>query len=994
MDGGTAREPRATGRRSMGATLAILALALASTAEIPAAAEHRWGFVVHDARDQFVAARWPDTSQVTLGAGDESDLVLRELGTVRATLFWDGRSFGVVPLGPGVTVHGRAVTEATRCELQDRVTVGPYAIQFLSAEDDEVTGDEPAPAEDGEPEDEPDDGAAAAADGASGGAEQGAGGADSEGGAGGTGGTGGAGGAGGPAGAAATSSAAAVARQAGVRGATARSRVFLESEYRLCHDARFGEGPTPGTDFCATFDETSDEACPMPRQRCAAWTPAPPACAFEAEGIFARATPRTGEKADPRDLAQWTCPEGRTLTGKARIPPVETPTPRWFPNLWVPEEVAWAVVAVLIVSALAWFVRTVLGAGWESRDRSHGLADEAPVSEAAIDLLELPAARAGALLRRAEDALARGASGQAAALVHLAVLRYIDDGGLARWHRSKTNGDYVRELTRRQQRDLAALLRDVARQTERIRFGDGAVDELALRAVLDHAGRLLARAPASSPAPPAGSPRGTGATLIALVLIAGTGQACSGAAEPQDLAYHDRSPVGLAALPELLRGAGLPVEVGRPRLPAIPDDVALVVLRESAANPGRWPAALRLAPLLQRGKSVLVLDDRWRTAFFLPPAATATVTEGDRSAGLELSSEGAALTCAARLEPLRALAPQVRLPVGRRLVLEHGLVRGPSRAAGGALRVAPLLADDAAPGLEDGRAAAIAVAAQAWTASATGATAACAATPAGPGCHPAPTSRATRGRLLRGCLYVFADRDLFTNASLTREANARFVTALFARLAGPKGRILFLDRLDSWTVSDLPGDQGDGSSPLRALQASHLLPLILQGLLALVALYLLLGAAFGPLRDPVRREHKGFVEHVEAIGRQYARTGLPGLNHAARSLARLVVLRQRDQAQGVGWNARAEHLARKLNLDENDVRAALRLGIEGVSELGSPSLDDPPPSSERMLRTLSRLVGGRGPQPEGARGARPPAQQRQAGPARDPASREERREWS
>jgi hypothetical protein len=87
-----------------------------------------------------------------------------------------------------------------------------------------------------------------------------------------------------------------------------------------------------------------------------------------------------------------------------------------------------------------------------------------------------------------------------------------------------------------------------------------------------------------------------------------------------------------------------------------------------------------------------------------------------------------------------------------------------------------------------------------------------------------------------------------------------------------------------------------------------------------------------------------------------------GLTHAARSLARLVVMRHRDQVRGGpsgGWASVAQHLSQKLEIDEKDVRAALRLGIDGTSELGSPGPEDPSPSSERMLRTLSRLLGGK-----------------------------------
>ena len=72
-------------------------------------------------------------------------------------------------------------------------------------------------------------------------------------------------------------------------------------------------------------------------------------------------------------------------------------------------------------------------------------------------------------------------------------------------------------------------------------------------------------------------------------------------------------------------------------------------------------------------------------------------------------------------------------------------------------------------------------------------------------------------------------------------------------------------------------------------------------------------------------------------------------------------MRQRDRVRGgaAGWTTVSQHLAQKLELEEKDVKAALRLGIDGVSELGAPDANDPTPSSERMLRTLSRLLGGR-----------------------------------
>jgi hypothetical protein len=215
---------------------------------------------------------------------------------------------------------------------------------------------------------------------------------------------------------------------------------------------------------------------------------------------------------------------------------------------------------------------------------------------------------------------------------------------------------------------------------------------------------------------------------------------------------------------------------------------------------------------------------------------------------------------------------------------------------------------------------------------------------------------------LGGCLYVFGDRDVFTNISLTRESNARFVARFFADLV-PDGRsVVFLDRLDRWVIDEKDMRDKDSASPVKPLQASHMLPVMLQAGVALVALFIALGSAFGPLRDPAVSEHKAFIEHVEAIGRQYARTGILGLTHSARSLARLVVMRQSDRLRGGsvgGWNAVAHDLANKYELEEKSVRAALRLGIDQANELGAPGPDDPSPASDEMLRTLNRLLSSR-----------------------------------
>ncbi|MEL6190193.1 MAG: hypothetical protein AAFU79_36685, partial [Myxococcota bacterium] len=91
------------------------------------------------------------------------------------------------------------------------------------------------------------------------------------------------------------------------------------------------------------------------------------------------------------------------------------------------------------------------------------------------------------------------------------------------------------------------------------------------------------------------------------------------------------------------------------------------------------------------------------------------------------------------------------------------------------------------------------------------------------------------------------------------------------------------------------------------------------------------------------------AEHVDAVGRWYARTGAAGERHAARLLSRWLHHVYRDR-RGGDWKALARDLAETRELDPSDVEAAFALDR-------SPQDDTPVPPS--VVRTLSRLVAGR-----------------------------------
>ncbi|MCK6549359.1 DUF4129 domain-containing protein [Myxococcota bacterium] len=697
----------------------------------------------------------------------------------------------------------------------------------------------------------------------------------------------------------------------------ARQDELSNPAYRFCHDEDYGKKGTDGVDFCLIFDESSDDVCPAARAHCKEWRAHGHPCD------------------DPNSAACKAFLEGRLGGGKSRVARRQQSSP-W--SLDLPPIVSYLLIGIAVSLALLWFLRSLKKAGWESDE---GATEEAasPITDAERNLQALPEARSSALLRQAERALELGNDGDAAILIHLAVLRHLDDEGIARYHPSKTNGDYLRTLrsheSGRDSKPLTTLFRGIARETERLRFGDGTTDHALLEQLLGSARRTLVRS-AAAPGDAAA------AATIALLAIALTQTACGSASN--DPAYHTRGPAGMAALPAVLRNAGLEAEVSRTQLGSVGNDVGVIVIRTSAASGFRWPKELDVDALLVRNVSIVVIDDLWHPSFFLPVTATAAAPR--RAVTVAVDEPSPDVFCTWKLADHASASSEaeqvIKLPEGRRL-FPTTATSTTSRITKKPIVMAPLLSYANAPTLPDGRRAALA-----WA-----------------------VDRVEHGTSLAGCLYVFADRDLFTNASLTRPQNARFVVGFFSTLVKDGRKIVLLDRFDQWAVTNEDGSGGDeeAPSPAKSLTASNLLPFLAQSALLLVALFIAVGAAFGPLRDPAVREHKAFVEHVEAIGRQYARTGIMGLTHSARSLARLVVMRNRDMVRGGsggGWSGVSQHLANKLDLDEKDVRAALRLGFDEKNELGTPGPDDPSPASERMLRTLSRLLGsGRNPSRRG-----------------------------
>jgi hypothetical protein len=149
----------------------------------------------------------------------------------------------------------------------------------------------------------------------------------------------------------------------------------------------------------------------------------------------------------------------------------------------------------------------------------------------------------------------------------------------------------------------------------------------------------------------------------------------------------------------------------------------------------------------------------------------------------------------------------------------------------------------------------------------------------------------------KGVIAVVGGTRLFENASLAQADNAAFLFSLLQRIRWPG---------DVQIVDEMTGHASP--NPLASLSRAGLLPLVAQLLLLVLALFIHRGRAFGLRRDPPERARRAFVEHVRAVGVQYAKAN--ALNHAitsqvAYALERLRRRRHSDEIRPLLQRAQA-----------------------------------------------------------------------------------------
>jgi hypothetical protein len=209
------------------------------------------------------------------------------------------------------------------------------------------------------------------------------------------------------------------------------------------------------------------------------------------------------------------------------------------------------------------------------------------------------------------------------------------------------------------------------------------------------------------------------------------------------------------------------------------------------------------------------------------------------------------------------------------------------------------------------------------------------------------TYAVTQRRGEKGTIVVFASPDLWTNASLAVADNGAMLVNLF--------RSRDIEEVEF--VDDFTGSGAD--NPFESMRDSKLWAVFLQILLLLGLLYAAVGIPFARLRDPLRRQRRSFVEHVQTLGQRYAQ------NRAARHVAALYSnwaldrMRERLQPGNAerGLFPLAQAIAARTGRDEGHVMQLLVQAHDLRDDQGAVRGT---PADLELMRELSKLLAETG----------------------------------
>jgi hypothetical protein len=193
-----------------------------------------------------------------------------------------------------------------------------------------------------------------------------------------------------------------------------------------------------------------------------------------------------------------------------------------------------------------------------------------------------------------------------------------------------------------------------------------------------------------------------------------------------------------------------------------------------------------------------------------------------------------------------------------------------------------------------------------------------------------------------GTILALADDRLFTNGALPFGDNARALILLLS------------DTMRVELVGELTGFVSP--NPVASVARGQLAPFLGQLMLLSVLFFLLRGVAFGRLREPPPPTRRSFVEHVEAVGEQYARAR--AARHVLASYGHWVTERLRERVAlpaGSGFIALADAVAVRTGKEAGEVMRLLMEARE-VPAPAAPGTAEEVNAHLAAVRALGELL--------------------------------------
>lgn len=370
--------------------------------------------------------------------------------------------------------------------------------------------------------------------------------------------------------------------------------VFNDTDFSFCHDVEFP--PTDEErDWCANINDKLHKRCPRWKRICAGDRRSELTCEGRHCGRSDLSGGGSGDDGSKPSSESGSGDSGPSDNSGGGTPPVERETQRHQPSQFempVLGGLAKLLFWLLLIVAVVFIARAIVNALKNPSPEEAEPVAPSPTTEAVPEaVLEELGTNVDRLWSAAQTAAQNGDYSAALTLGHRALLAQLHHGGRIKFHRSRTNGDYLRDL--RRDPELRRDLRPLVHSVEEVQFGGRPAGDERWRRYAEAARNLMSR-------------------VVPLLLVFGLGLSQLGCGDDPasgDLRWEN-SPQGTRAFKELAAPSGISVNYRQARLAELQADQAdgqapdaLILLRGASPTADEWKQLLAYA----RGGGTLIV---------------------------------------------------------------------------------------------------------------------------------------------------------------------------------------------------------------------------------------------------------------------------------------------------------------------------------------------------------------------------------------------------